>query len=184
MENVKFEGIIPAIITPFDSEGNAELEYLREVVRFQLDRGIHGFFACGSTGEGPLMSIEQRKKVAETVIKEAADRVPVIIHAGTTNTKETIELAKHAEEKGASAVGVVSPYYFKPDFKGLIEHYKLIAEEVSIPVLIYNIPSLTRFNITPETIRELCRIKNVVGIKDSSGNLIQIREIIETAPKK
>ncbi|MFQ6094741.1 MAG: 4-hydroxy-tetrahydrodipicolinate synthase [Candidatus Bathyarchaeia archaeon] len=183
MEPKRIRGILPAIITPFNRDGDVEFEHLRGVVRFHLEKGVHGFFACGSAGEGPLMSIEQRKAVAETVLKEAADRVPVIVHVGTTNTRESIELARHAEAAGATAVGVVTPYYFHPDVEGLIEHYKLIAEAVDIPVLAYNIPIRTGYNMTPEIVRKLCDIPNMIGVKDSSRNLIQIREIIETAPK-
>lgn len=184
MAKVKFQGIFPALITPFTHKGEVNLEDLRGVVRFHLEKGVNGFFVCGSAGEGPLMSIDQRKTVTETVIDEVSNSASIIVHVGTTNTEETIELARHAEESGADAVGVVSPYYFKPDFDGLIEHYRLVAEAVDIPVLVYNIPSLTGFNITPEIIRKLCQFPNIVGVKDSSRNLVQIREIIETAPKK
>ena len=183
MRKPLFEGIIPAIITPFDHEGNVDFEALREVVRFQIDGGVHGFFACGTVGEGVLMSIEQRKAVAEAIVKEARGKVPVIVHVGTTNTCESVELARHAEQVGAKAVGAVTPFFFKPDVEGLKMHYQLIAEAVHIPVLVYNIPQMTGFNVTAETFRKLCAIKGVAGIKDSSGNLGQIQEIIETAPK-
>jgi len=183
MEQAKFRGIFPAIITPFNPDGDVEFEYLRDIVRFQLGKGVHGFFVCGSAGEGPLMSAQQRKAVTETLIREVDGRVPVIVHAGSTNTREAIELAKHGEESGAAAVGVVSPYYFKPDIEGLIEHYRLIAEAVNIPVLVYNIPSRAGYNVIPEVIAKICNIPNVIGVKDSSGDLIQLREIIETAPK-
>jgi len=183
MKQTKFQGIFPAVITPFDQEGNVDFESLRNVVRFHLEKGVHGFFACGTAGEGPSMSIEERKAVAEAVVKEVAGRVPVIVHVGTTNTKETVELAKHAEKIGSPAVGAVSPYYFKPDLEGLVEHYRLIAEAVGIPVFVYNIPRLTGFNITPEMVRRICTIENVKGVKDTSDNLIQLQEIIETAPK-
>jgi len=183
MKETKFEGIFPAVITPFDREGNVWFESLWDVVRFQMEKGVHGLFVCGTAGEGPSMSVEQRKSVAEVVVKEVAGRIPVIVHVGTTNTKETVELAKHAEEIGAQAVGAVSPYYFKPDLEGLVEHYRLLAEAVGIPVFVYNIPRLTGFNITPDMIRRICTIENVKGVKDTSDNLIQLQEIIETAPK-
>jgi len=183
MEQTKFEGILPAVITPFNQEGRVEFEYFRKIVRFHLEKGVHGFFACGTVGEGSLMSIKQRKAVAEAILKETANRVPVIVHVGTTNTEETVELAKHADEMGAAAVGAISPYYFKPDLEMLTEHYRLIAKAVDIPLFIYNFPQNTGFNITPEMMKELCKIENVVGLKDSSGNLAQLREIIETVPK-
>lgn len=178
-----FEGILPAIITPFDAEGNVDFDLLRDIVRFQIEKGVHGFFVCGTVGEGPLMSIEQRKSVAEAVVREAKGKVPVIVHVGTTNTAESVELAKHAESIEANAVGAVTPYFFKPDLEGLIMHYRLISEAVRIPTFVYNIPQQTGFNLTPEIFRKLCSIENIHGIKDSSGSLSQIQEIIETAPK-
>ena len=178
-----FEGILPAIITPFDVEGNVDFDLLRDIVRFQIDKGVHGFFVCGTVGEGPLMSIEQRKSVAEAVVREAKGKVPVIVHVGTTNTAESVELAKHADSIEANAVGAVTPYFFKPDLEGLIMHYRLISEAVRVPTFVYNIPQQTGFNLTPEIFRKLCSIENIHGIKDSSGSLSQIQEIIETAPK-
>ncbi|MEM2342080.1 MAG: 4-hydroxy-tetrahydrodipicolinate synthase [Candidatus Bathyarchaeia archaeon] len=178
-----FEGVFTAIVTPFDSEDNVDFEALRDVVRFQIKNGIHGFFACGTIGEGVLMSVEQRKSVAEAIIREAAGKVPVIVHVGTTNTGESVSLAKHAELLGARAVGAITPFFFKPDVEGLIDHYRMIAEAVKIPVFAYNIPQMTGFNLTPEIFRMLCAIEGVAGIKDSSGNLSQLQEIIETAPK-
>jgi len=178
-----FEGVFPAIITPFDSDGNVDFQTFSEVVRFQINSGVHGFFVCGTVGEGALMSIEQRKSVAEVIIKEVGDKVPVIVHVGTTNTNESVELAKHAERIGAKAVGAINPFFFKPDVEGLMMHYQMIAGAVKIPVFVYNIPQLTGFNITPDIFRMLCSIEGVAGIKDSSGNLSQIQEMIETAPK-
>jgi len=183
MSEPLFEGVLPAIITPFDSNGNVDFDALRDVVRFQIEGGVHGFFACGTVGEGVLMSIEQRKAVAEAIVREAKGRVPVIVHVGTTNTSESVELARHAEQIGAEAVGAVTPFFFKPDIEGLRMHYQSIAEAVNIPVFVYNIPRMTGFNITAEIFRKLCMIEGVAGIKDSSGNLSQIQEIIETAPK-
>ena len=183
MSEPLFEGVLSAIITPFDSDGNVDFDALRDVVRFQIEGGVHGFFACGTVGEGVLMSIGQRKAVAEAIVREAKGRVPVIVHVGTTNTSESVELAKHAEQIGAKAVGAVAPFFFKPDVEGLRMHYQSIAEAVNIPVFVYNIPRMTGFNITAEIFRKLCMIEGVAGIKDSSGNLSQIQEIIETAPK-
>ena len=183
MSEPLFEGVLPAIITPFDSDGNVDFDALRDVVRFQIERGVHGFFACGTVGEGVLMSIEQRKSVAEAIVREAKGKVPVIVHVGTTNTSESVELTKHAEQIGAEAIGAVTPFFFKPDVEGLKMHYQSIAEAANIPVFVYNIPGMTGFNITAEIFRKLCMIEGVAGIKDSSGNLSQIQEIIETTPK-
>ena len=184
MEKVKFQGIFPALITPFTREGKVHLEELLEVVLFHVERRVNGFFVCGTVGEGPMMSIKQRKLVAEKVIREVSDRALVIVHAGTTNTEETVELARHAEKSGADAVGVVSPYYFKPDLDGILEHYRIVSESIRIPVFIYNIPHLTGFNLTPQMVTKICELPNIIGVKDSSRDLIQIREIMETAKKK
>ncbi|MEM1581272.1 MAG: 4-hydroxy-tetrahydrodipicolinate synthase [Candidatus Bathyarchaeia archaeon] len=178
-----FEGILPAIITPFDSNGDVDFHALSDVVRFQINGGVHGFFACGTVGEGALMSIEQRKTVAEAIVREVKGKIPVIVHVGTTNTSESTELARHAEKIGAKAVGAINPFFFKPDVEGLMIHYQSIANAVSIPVFVYNIPQMTGFNITAEIFRKLCSIEGVAGIKDSSGNLSQLQELIETAPK-
>lgn len=178
-----FEGVFPAIVTPFDHRGDVDFDSLREVVRFQIEAGVHGFFACGTVGEGVLMSIEQREAVAEAIIREASSRVPVIVHVGTTNTSESVDLAKHAERSGAKAVGAINPFFFKPDIKGLIMHYQEIASAVKIPVFVYNIPQLTGFNITPEIFGKICLVEGISGIKDSSGNLSQLQTIIETSPK-
>ncbi|MEM2790077.1 MAG: 4-hydroxy-tetrahydrodipicolinate synthase [Candidatus Bathyarchaeia archaeon] len=183
MSKPLFEGVFPAIITPFDCEGNVDFDALRGVVRFHIEAGVHGFFVCGTVGEGALMSIEQRKAVAEAVIKEASGKVPVIVHVGTTNTSESVDLAKHAEGSGAKAVGAINPFFFKPDVEGLMMHYQEIACAVRIPVFVYNIPQLTGFNITPDIFVKLCAVEGVSGIKDSSGNLSQLQTIIETAPK-
>jgi 4-hydroxy-tetrahydrodipicolinate synthase len=180
----KFQGIFTALVTPFNSEGEVNRKSLREVTRFQIEKGVNGLFVCGTAGEGPLMSVKQRKIVAETVVGEVSNRVTVIIHVGTTNTNEAVELAKHAEDIVADAVGAVSPYYYKPDLDSLFNHYRIISESVEIPVFIYNIPQMTGFNLTPRIVAKICELPNVIGIKDSSNNLIQIREIIETAPKK
>jgi len=184
MGSSKFQGIFPALVTPFTREGEVNLEELRRVACFHVEKGVDGFFVCGTMGEGPLMSVGQRKLVAETVMEEVGSRASIIVHAGTTNTEEAVELAEHAEEIGAHAVGVVSPYYFKPDLEGLVEHYRIVSESVGIPVFVYNIPSLTGFNLTPPMVAKLCELPNIIGVKDSSRDLIQIREIMETAPKK
>lgn len=184
MGSSRFQGIFPALVTPFTREGEVNLEELRRVACFHVEKGVDGFFVCGTVGEGPLMSVGQRKLVAETVMDEVGSHVSIIVHAGTTNTEETVQLAKHAQEIGAHAVGVVSPYYFKPDLEGLVEHYRIVSESVGIPVFVYNIPSLTGLNLTPLMVAKICELPNIVGVKDSSRDLIQIREIMETATKK
>ncbi|MCS7120778.1 MAG: 4-hydroxy-tetrahydrodipicolinate synthase [Nitrososphaerota archaeon] len=184
MEAQEFRGVFTALVTPFNIKGEVDEEGLREVTRFQIENGVNGLFVCGSTGEGPLMATDQRKFVAERVIDEVSNRITVIVHVGSTNTEEAVKLAKHAEDVGADAVGAITPYYYKPDLEGLYDYYRLISESVEIPVFIYNMPTVTGFNVTPDMVAKICTLPNVIGIKDSGRNLIQVREIIETVPRK
>jgi 4-hydroxy-tetrahydrodipicolinate synthase len=175
----KIEGIITALLTPFTKEGNIDEEALRELVEFQVKSGIHGLYPCGTVGEGPTMSIEQRKQVAEIVVDQVKGRIPVIVHVGAINTTMTVELAEHAEKIGADAIGCVTPYYYTLDDEAIIEHYKQVANAVHIPIFIYNIPHRTTINITPDLMVKLAKLPNVVGVKDSSRNFIQLCEYIE-----
>lgn len=175
----KIEGIITALITPFTKEGNIDEEALQEIVEFQVKSGIHGLYPCGTIGEGPTMSIEQRKRVAEIVVDQVKARIPVIVHIGAINTTMTVDLAKHAEKLGADALGCVTPYYFTLDDHAIIKHYKRVAETVHIPIFVYNIPHRTNINITPNLMVKLAKIPNIKGIKDSSRDFTQLCEYIE-----
>jgi len=178
----EFEGIITALITPFTPSGEVEEDALRDVTDFLIEHGIHGLYPCGTAGEGMIMSLEDRKRVAEIVIDQTSGRIPVMVHVGAARTSETVELAKHAEDAGADAIGCVTPYYYSPDEEALIEHYRLVADAVSIPLFIYNIPRNTNVNITPELMLKLLKLPNIVGLKDSSGNFIQVLEFIRKLP--
>lgn len=179
----KIEGIITALLTPFTEEGNIDEEALQELVEFQVKSGIHGLYPCGTVGEGPTMSIEQRKRVAEIVMGQVKARIPVIVHIGAINTTMTVELAKHAEKVGADALGCVTPYYFTLDDDAIIEHYRRVAEAVRIPLFVYNIPHRTNINITPNLMAKLAKLPNIVGIKDSSRDFTQLCEYIEKLGK-
>jgi len=179
----KIEGIITALLTPFTEEGNIDEEALQEFAEFQVKSGIHGLYPCGTVGEGPTMSIEQRKRVAEIVVDQVKARIPVIVHIGAINTTMTVELAKHAEKVGADALGCVTPYYFTLDDDAIIEHYRRVAEAVSIPIFVYNIPHRTTFNITPNLMVKLAKLPNIIGIKDSSRDFTQLCEYIEKLGK-
>lgn len=178
----EFRGIITALITPFSPSGDVEEGALRAVADFLIERGIHGLYPCGTAGEGMIMSLEERKRVAEIVIDQTNGRVPVMVHIGAACTSDAVELAKHAEDTGADAVGCVTPYYYSPDEEALIGHYRSVAEAVNIPVFIYNIPRSTNVNITPDLMLKLLKIPNIVGVKESSGNFVQVLKFIRKLP--
>jgi len=179
----KIEGIITALITPFTQEGNVNEGVLRELVEFQVRSGVHGLYPCGTAGEGPTMSIEQRKRVAEIVVDQVKARIPVVVHIGAINTAMTIQLAKHAEKIGADALGCVTPYYYALDDDAIIEHYRRVVEAVRIPIFVYNIPHRTTINVTPNLMVKLAKLPNIVGIKDSSRDFTQFCEYIEKLGK-
>jgi len=179
-----FEGALTAMVTPFDEEGKVDEEGLRENVRFQIKRGIHGLVPVGSTGECATLSYEEHNRVADVVVDAAKGKVPVLAGTGSNSTWEAIMLTKHAKEVGAEGALLVVPYYNKPTQAGLYQHYKRIAEEVDLPQVIYNIPSRTSVNMLPETMAKLAKVKNIVGVKEASGDLKQVARIIELAGKE
>jgi 4-hydroxy-tetrahydrodipicolinate synthase len=175
----KFRGALTALITPFDDKDKIDEEGLRENVRFQIEQGIHGLVPVGTTGECATLSYEEHERVIDIVIDETKGKVPVVAGTGSNSTKEAITLTKYAKDAGADGALLVAPYYNKPGQRGLYEHYKKIAEEVDIPQVIYNIPSRTGINVEAETIAKLSKIKNIIGVKEASGNLSQIMQIIK-----
>lgn len=165
-----FKGIIPPLITSFDKDGNIYEKGQREIIEFLIPY-IDAVYPCGTYGSGPLMSTEERKKVAEIIVDQINGRIPTIIHVGSTSTRDTIDLAKHAQKIGADAVGAIAPYYFKYSEKEIINHFKQIAGSVDIPVYVYNNPSLSGNNITPSILYQLSR-QGIAGVKDSSFDLV------------
>ena len=176
MKKVLFKGCGTALITPFTNDG-VDFEELRKLIEFQILEGIDSLIICGTTGESSTMSLEEKKSVIEFSIKIANGRVPIIASTGGNNTKEVINLSKYAESVGADALLVVTPYYNKTTQNGLIAHFTEIAKSVSLPIILYNVPSRTGLNIEPETCLELSKIPNIVGIKEASGNISQIAKI-------
>ncbi len=174
-----FEGALTAMVTPFDKDGKIYEEGLRENVKFQIKNGIHGLVPVGTTGECTTLSYEEHNRVVEIVVDAAKGKVPVLAGTGSNSTWEAIMLTKHAKEVGADGALLVVPYYNRPTQAGLYQHYKRLAEEVDIPQVIYNIPSRTSVNMEPETMAKLAKLKNIVGVKEASGNLEQIMRIIE-----
>lgn len=167
-----FKGSIPALITPF-SEGKVDYISFSKIIEWSINEGSHGFVPCGTTGESPTLSHEEHKKVVEECIKIVNKRVPVIAGTGSNNTIEAIEFTKHAEDAGADAALVVTPYYNKPTQKGLYAHFKKIADSTKLPIIIYNIPGRSVVDMTIDTMKELSNIENILGVKDATNDLFR-----------
>ena len=176
-------GLFTALITPFDGKGRVDVERLSDLVRFQISGGADGIYPCGSTGLGPMLSLSERKQVAETVVRAAHGRVPVVVQVGCVDTGSTVELAKHAEKIGAYAVASLTPFYYKPGDKAVFKHFEAIKGGVGIPVLAYNIPQFTGNNLLPATVALMARDGTIQGIKDSSQNLLQLEDLIGAVPE-
>jgi 4-hydroxy-tetrahydrodipicolinate synthase len=173
MNDWKLKGIIVPLLTPFDSAGTVDAAAVCQLVNFLIERGIHGLFPGGTTGEGPLLTLDERRELAEIILKEAAGRVPVIIQVGALTTRDTIALAQHAQAAGANAAAVVTPYYYRLTDEALFRYFEQVAASVpDFPIFLYNIPQLTGNNISSELVTRLVeRCPNIIGMKDSSGSL-------------
>ncbi len=167
-----FKGSIPAVITPFDGD-EVDYDSFNKVLNYLIDNGSDGLVPCGTTGESPTLSHDEHKKIIEETIKIANKRVPIIAGTGSNNTKEAIEYTKHAESSGADAALVVTPYYNKPTQSGLYEHFKKITEKTNIPIIIYNIPGRSIVDMSIETMVDLSKIKNIIGVKDATNDLFR-----------
>lgn len=166
------KGSLPALVTPF-SDGEVDLDALRKLVDWHIEQGSHGLVPVGTTGESPTLSHAEHDLVVETVVKQAAGRVPVIAGAGSNSTRETVRLVSAAKAAGADAALVVTPYYNKPTQKGMIAHF-LAAAECGLPIIIYNIPPRSVVDMIPATMGELARHPNIIGIKDATGDLSRV----------
>jgi 4-hydroxy-tetrahydrodipicolinate synthase len=171
-----FTGAMVALITPFQ-DGDIDWQTLEELIDFQLESGIDAIVPVGTTGESPTLSHEEHKKVIERVVKAVGGKVPVIAGAGSNSTAEAIELTTFSKKVGADATLQVGPYYNKPTQEGFYQHFKAIAEEVDLPIVLYNIPGRCGAGMTPETIARLAEIENIVAIKEATGSLDQASEI-------
>jgi 4-hydroxy-tetrahydrodipicolinate synthase len=171
-----FTGAMVALITPFDN-GIIDFETLDELVDFQLDNGIDGIVPVGTTGESPTLSHEEHKQVIERVVKTVGGKVPVIAGAGSNSTAEAIELAAFSKSVGADATLQVDPYYNKPTQEGFYQHFKAIAEEVDLPIVLYDIPGRCGAGMTPDTIVRLAEFENIVAIKDATGKMDHVSEV-------
>ncbi len=155
------------------------MEALRENVRFQIENGVHGLVPLGTTGESPTIKEEERKLIIKTVVDEVNGKIPVIVGTGTYSTEEAVRLSKEAQDLGADGLLVVAPYYNKPTQEGLYLHFKAISEAVDIPIIVYNIPGRTGVNVEVQTLVRLSQFNNIVAVKEASGNLAQVMDIIE-----
>ena len=177
------KGAMTALVTPFADDGGLDLAALEALVRWQVERGIHGLVPCGTTGEGATLTDEEHRRVIETVVHAAAGRVPVVAGCGSNDTRRTVAAAGRAAEAGADALLVVSPYYNKPNRSGMIQHYERVAGATELPVVVYNVPGRTGQDLGAALILELARIPGIIGVKEASGNLDQIAAILEGRPQ-
>jgi 4-hydroxy-tetrahydrodipicolinate synthase len=179
-----FTGCGTALITPFRPDLSLDEEAVRRLARRQIDGGINFLVPCGTTGESPTLSHAEQRRVVEITVEEARGKVPVLAGAGGNNTAHVIEMALDFKRLGADGILSVSPYYNKPTQEGLYQHFKAIAGEVGLPIILYNIPGRTGVNIEPATLKRLAEVDNIVGVKEASGNISQMAAILDMVPEK
>lgn len=179
-----FRGTATALITPFTEDDKVDVKALCEIVERQIASGVDALVALGTTGEPATLSEEEKKQVVEVCIKQTRGRVPVIVGAGSNSTRHAIETCRMAQDLGADGLLVVTPYYNKCTQEGLVEHYGAIADSTSLPIICYNVSSRTGVNMLPETFARIAKRKNVVGIKEASGNMEQIEKCLALCPDK
>ena len=172
-----FSGSYVALVTPFKNN-QVDVEKLKELVEFHVKKGTSGIVPCGTTGEAPTLSHEEHRLVIESVVKAVNRRIEVIAGTGSNNTTEAIELTRFAREVGADGCLVITPYYNKPTQNGLYLHFKQISKTVDLPIVMYNVPGRTGINMLPSTVAKLAKIKNIVGLKEASGNISQVSQIV------
>jgi 4-hydroxy-tetrahydrodipicolinate synthase len=173
-----FTGVGTALVTPFRADGSVDETAVRRLARRQVESGIHFVSPCGTTGEAPTLSFKEKARVVELVVDEVAGRVPVLAGAGGYDTREAIELAQAMERIGADGLLSVTPYYNKPTQEGLYQHYTAIAECTRLPIVLYNVPGRTGVNLEPATVIRLSALRNIVAVKEASGNIVQMTEIV------
>lgn len=177
-----FGRVSTAMITPFDAKGHIDFPKTTQLINHLIENGTDSIVVAGTTGESPTLSKQEKLALFKHVVKITEKRVPIIAGTGSYNTYESIEMTKQAEQVGVDAVMVVGPYYNKPNQEGLYQHVKAVADATTLPVMIYNIPGRSVINIEPETIIRLSEIKNIVAVKEASGNLNNVTKIISSTP--
>tara|TARA_B110000037_G_scaffold218340_1_gene281145 strand:+ start:626 stop:1510 length:885 start_codon:yes stop_codon:yes gene_type:complete len=178
-----FKGSIVALITPFKDDRLDESNYIK-LIHYHLKNGTHGLVPGGTTGESPTLSHEEHKKIINLSVKECKGKIPVIAGTGSNSTSEAVELSRFADKAGADALLIVTPYYNKPTQEGLYQHYKKINDSVGVPIIIYNIPSRSVIDMSVETMARLYELKNIVGVKDATGDLNRAAQQIKTMGDK
>jgi len=182
MSTSRFTGCGTALVTPFRRDQSLDEETLRKLVRRQIDAGINFLVPCGTTGESPTLTRLEHLRVVEIAVEEAGGKVPVLAGAGGYNTHEVIELAKEIEERGADGILSVTPYYNKPTQEGLYQHYRAIAAATRLPIVVYSVQGRTGVNVEPSTLARLAQIETVAGVKEASGNIGQMANVIHEVP--
>lgn len=181
---MEYKGIICAMITPLDENQNINPQATCKLIDYLIDKGVYGLFILGTNGECHVLTDDEKVEFAKIVIDYTNNRVPVFVGTGGNSTREVINLSKRMEEIGASALSIITPYFVAPTQQELILHYKTIANSVSLPIMMYNMPGKTGINIEPESVSELAKVKNIVGIKDSSGKLDNMKAYIEVTKEE
>lgn len=179
-----FSGSMVAIVTPFDNQGNFAEETYRQLIDFQIENGTDVIVPCGTTGESATLDFDEHEYVIKVCLDQVNKRVPVIAGTGANNTAEAIHLSKNAKQMGADGLLLVCPYYNKPSQEGIYQHYKKLAEEVALPQVLYNVPGRTGINMKSDTTARLAEFDNIVAIKEASGSLTQVSEILAKAGDK
>ena len=177
-----FEGVFTALVTPF-RDGELDEPALRELVELQVAAGVDGVAPCGSTGEAATLSHAEHGRVVQIVVETARRRIQVLAGTGSNNTRESIELTRHAKRVGADGALLISPYYNKPTQEGIVAHYTAIARDTTFPLVVYNIPGRTASNILPSTLARLADVEHVVGVKEACGDIAQISEVVALCPE-
>ncbi len=177
-----FTGVGTALVTPFTASGAIDEGAVRRLARRQIDAGVHFLCPCGTTGESPTLTGDEKLRIVELLVDEARDQLPIVAGAGGYDTREVIELARELERRGAAALLSVTPYYNKPTQEGLYQHYKAIAESTRLPIIVYNVPGRTGVNVEVPTLVRLSQIPGIVAVKEASGNVTQMCEICRAVP--
>ena len=177
-----FTGVGTALVTPFTKNGDLDEAAVRRLGRRQIDGGVHFLVPCGTTGETPTLTAEERLRIVEIVVDEAHGQVPVLAGAGGYDTKEVIHMAREMERLGVSGLLSVTPYYNKPTQEGLYQHFKAIAESTTLPIIVYNVPGRTGVNVEVATLARMAEMPNIVGVKEASGNMTQMCEVAKAVP--
>jgi 4-hydroxy-tetrahydrodipicolinate synthase len=184
MKLTELRGCGTALVTPFLTNGDLDETAMRRLVRRQLAEGIDFVVPCGTTGESPVLTAEEHARVVALTLEEAGGKVPVIAGAGGNNTRRVCEQVRQMERLGVDGILSVSPYYNKPTQEGICQHYRAIAQSTSLPIIVYNVPGRTGSNIEPATLVRLAEIPNILGVKEASGNVVQIGEILRRVPER